>query len=977
MVRTLFCFPRSARLLLLFLILAGVAAPLAAQKVVSATPVPQTIPYSGQLPAYAGQSVRILFALYSVSEGGEPLWTETQDLRCDHDGRFAVLLGSNSDAGLPPGLFLDGQPRWVAMRINDAPESLRTQLASAPYAMKAADAQTLNGQSSASFVTQKQLASVAGSLTGQVAVRVQPEASTSSITGSGSTGRLTLWTGSAALGSASITQAGTSSAPLLGVNNTAPSTTLDVRGATTLRGALTLPPAATATAKAVANSPTLALGASVYSNSVSLAVPQTFAWQTVASGNNTASPTANLQLLFAKGSAALSKTGLSIAPTGVLTFVTGQTFPGSISKVTAASPLSATTTSGAVSLALNTTTLKTTLNTVYPQLAGANAFTGANTFSGVSTFAGTTAFSKPVTFASGQTFPGVGTITSVTAGTGLNGGGSSGGITLSVDTTKVLTAISAGSGLTGGGTGGTQTLTCKAGSASQLGCVQVDGSTITASAGGVLSVNAAAFPVLSAANNVFAGNASFGGTVNAGSGFNIGGSAFAFGSSGMGNAFLGFAGNTTTTGGLNTAIGRYALNSNSSGTDNVATGYNALYNNTTGNYNTATGGTTLSSNTSGNFNTADGFEALLANTEGQLNSAVGAYALYSNLDGSRNSAFGFNSLYSNTTGAYNTAVGSLALHSNTGGTDDTGIGYQALSSNTTGQNNTADGYDALYNNTIGHFNTASGAFALNNNSSGQFNTAVGYQSLTTNTIGSYNTALGNQADVSSSDLSNATAIGAYAKATTKNTMILGCISPSCPEGGQTPSVGIGTSSPSSLLSVNGSADKVGGGSWGTYSDGRLKDIEGGFTPGLEAILKLTPVRYRYKQQNPLGLRDRDLHIGFVAQEVEKVIPEAVTRNSRGYLMLNNDPILWTMFNAIKQQHGQVQELTASLRQKDTQIQLQQEQIALLGRQLEEIKQGQQALAMLAARLTRMEARAKSEPLPRHNVRTHSLAVKQN
>jgi hypothetical protein len=128
MVRTLFCFPRSARLLLLFLILAGVAAPLAAQKVVSATPVPQTIPYSGQLPAYAGQSVRILFALYSVSEGGEPLWTETQDLRCDHDGRFAVLLGSNSDAGLPPGLFLDGQPRWVAMRINDAPESLRTQL---------------------------------------------------------------------------------------------------------------------------------------------------------------------------------------------------------------------------------------------------------------------------------------------------------------------------------------------------------------------------------------------------------------------------------------------------------------------------------------------------------------------------------------------------------------------------------------------------------------------------------------------------------------------------------------------------------------------------------------------------------------------------------------------------------------------------------------------------------------------------------
>ncbi len=42
-----------------------------------------------------------------------------------------------------------------------------------------------------------------------------------------------------------------------------------------------------------------------------------------------------------------------------------------------------------------------------------------------------------VTFAAGQTFPGAGTITGVTAGSGLTGGGTSGAVTLGVDTTQI------------------------------------------------------------------------------------------------------------------------------------------------------------------------------------------------------------------------------------------------------------------------------------------------------------------------------------------------------------------------------------------------------------------------------------------------------------------------------------------------------------------------------------------------------------
>jgi len=126
-------------------------------------------------------------------------------------------------------------------------------------------------------------------------------------------------------------------------------------------------------------------------------------------------------------------------------------------------------------------------------------------------------------------------------------------------------------------------------------------------------------------------------------------------------------------------------------------------------------------------------------------------------------------------------------------------------------------------------------------------------------------------------------------------------------------VGIGTTGPTALLSVNGTANKPGGGSWDVFSDERLKNIKGRFNSGLGVVLKLQPLRYEYKKNNALGINSEGEHIGFGAQAVQKIIPEAVTMNANGYLQVNNDPIIWTMLNAIKEQQKQIEQLKGEVR----------------------------------------------------------------
>jgi hypothetical protein len=122
------------------------------------------------------------------------------------------------------------------------------------------------------------------------------------------------------------------------------------------------------------------------------------------------------------------------------------------------------------------------------------------------------------------------------------------------------------------------------------------------------------------------------------------------------NTTLGFeALKINTSGEQNIAIGFEALQSNIDGQQSTAIGYNALKVNRSG-YNTAVGSYTLSLNTIGRQNTAIGGSALLNNTDGSYNTAIG-YNAGQNLSGnsSYNTFLGFganvpnSSLYTNST----------------------------------------------------------------------------------------------------------------------------------------------------------------------------------------------------------------------------------------------------------------------------------------------------------------------------------------
>jgi hypothetical protein len=100
---------------------------------------------------------------------------------------------------------------------------------------------------------------------------------------------------------------------------------------------------------------------------------------------------------------------------------------------------------------------------------------------------------------------------------------------------------------------------------------------------------------------------------------------------------------------------------------------------------------------------------------------------------------------------------------------------------------------------------------------------------------------------------------------------------------------------------------------GSFFGRTLEEHQGPLQQRTESGHAVTAIRYEYKQNNVLGLKSEGEYVGFGAQAVQKIIPEAVSKSAEGYLMVNSDPILWTMLNAIKEQQKEIAELKGQIR----------------------------------------------------------------
>ena len=112
------------------------------------------IRYSGTVPLTvpAGQTqLKITFRLFAASSGGSALWQETQTVAAEN-GKFSALIGGVSANGVPAYWFAGNQARWLEVQVGAEPPQKRVQLASVPYALKAANAETLGGKPLSAFV---------------------------------------------------------------------------------------------------------------------------------------------------------------------------------------------------------------------------------------------------------------------------------------------------------------------------------------------------------------------------------------------------------------------------------------------------------------------------------------------------------------------------------------------------------------------------------------------------------------------------------------------------------------------------------------------------------------------------------------------------------------------------------------------------------------------------------------------------------
>lgn len=265
------------------------------------------------------------------------------------------------------------------------------------------------------------------------------------------------------------------------------------------------------------------------------------------------------------------------------------------------------------------------------------------------------------------------------------------------------------------------------------------------------------------------------------------------------------------------------------------------------------------------------------------NLVLGESVFSTNSSGQNNTAVGYSTMFYNANGWENTAVGFEAMKTSSTGNNSTAVGYRALL-NSTASNNDAFGHQALLSNMGGQYNVSIGQSSMRENTSGVENTVVGFSAMAKNGSGSGNVTIGHYAGHNigaGGDLTSATNsvfIGKASKANAiseTNQIVIGYNA--IGRGSNTIQLGN-----TSITNVYTSGDitttgTVTASNYVTTSDARLKNI----SEVMHSADQINTIQYEWKDG-----RDQLTHIGYAAQEVEQVLPDAVHTDKDGLKAVN-------------------------------------------------------------------------------------------
>ena len=98
------------------------------------------------------------------------------------------------------------------------------------------------------------------------------------------------------------------------------------------------------------------------------------------------------------------------------------------------------------------------------------------------------------------------------------------------------------------------------------------------------------------------------------------------------------------------------------------------------------------------------------------------------------------------------------------------------------------------------------------------------------------------------------------------------------------------------------------------SDERIKSNIRPFSRGLAEILAINPILHGYTEESGLD-QSRDDYAGFSAQQVQKIIPEAIGENANGMLSFSDRPVMAALVNAMQELNANLVAQVAALSQR--------------------------------------------------------------